>query len=265
MKRFAVFALVVFVFVPAISYAAPVGNIAKVGMLKKLYTQKNGSEWPIGFILESENDIVFDRNIKDQDGDTELRLFGGKAGFVFQDKFTAYTVLGSADFEEEFTDSGNKWKFESDAAFAWAVGGTAILYETEIGSIENTTLRLGIDGRFRDTNLEIGEITLNGTVYKPSDLGVSNLEIDVSEWQIAGETSLQWKNFSPYAGIKYSDVTGDLRATAGGVTISEDLEGDDNVGVFVGLDVLVVKEFVLNVEGRFIDETALTFGGAVRF
>jgi hypothetical protein len=63
--------------------------------------------------------------------------------------------------------------------------------------------------------------------------------------------------FIPYVGVKYSDAK---------LTSGEPKEvADENVGVFVGTDFSITDSLVLNVEGRFVDETAVSFGVTYEF
>jgi len=78
----------------------------------------------------------------------------------------------------------------------------------------------------------------------------------VSEWHIAPFVSKSLGNFIYYAGFKYSDFR--LKSDEETLTLS----ARDNVGAFLGADIKISKSFSLNIEGRFIDETAVTMGGA---
>ena len=64
--------------------------------------------------------------------------------------------------------------------------------------------------------------------------------------------------FVPYAGVKYSDVQIEMDG-------GETLNAENNVGVFVGADFKFNPTFSLNMEGRFIDETAMSLAAAFTF
>jgi len=83
---------------------------------------------------------------------------------------------------------------------------------------------------------------------------------------VAAAVSLQWDRFIPYAGVRYFDFDSTAEATIGGVKFEDDsAEPEHNVGIFVGTDVLITDSVSFNVEGRLIDEEAVTLGCAVRF
>ena len=262
MKRFVGLAIcLLFIASTTLVYAAPVGNISTPAVLKKgLIMQDQQQEY--GIIVASENDIVFDRNIKDQLGDTELNFYGAKTGVIVNDKALIYALLGAGNMSEKFTILGSSLKYETETGFVWGVGGSLIAYEKKI---DNNILRIGIDGRYRRIDLDIEEVTIDGTKYKLSDAGLTGVVYELNEWQVALALSYQVGSFVPYVGVKYSDIDGDAKATESGTEFSADMEANDNVGIFIGTDVVIADSASINIEGRFIDEEALTIGAAIRF
>ena len=81
----------------------------------------------------------------------------------------------------------------------------------------------------------------------------------VSEWHIAPFVAKSLGNIVYYTGFKYSDMK---------VKLDEDnltLSAKHNIGAFLGADYKVSDIISLNIEGRFIDETAVTVGGVLYF
>lgn len=265
-KRWFSFIVVMFVLTSAVVYAAPVGNIAKPAMLKSAMLSKDNPDAALGLIGEGEFDFTTDMKLKDSEGDDEYRFLGGKIDVVFIDRFILYGLLGSAYYEEEFTDEGSKVKIETKNELAWGIGGTAILYETKLEQLGNSVLRFGVDGRYRSSELDVDKVIIDGTEYTIPSGSVTAMSVEYSDWQVAGAISLQWDRFIPYFGVKYSDIDGKASMTVSGTTYTDDsVKLDNNVGVFVGTDILVLDSMSINVEGRFISETALTLGCAIRF
>lgn len=241
----------VFFFCVSTIYAAPVGNIATPAVLKKgLVIQ--GQEGQYAIIATSENDITYDRNLENQDADTQFLFFGGKLGLMFMDRYIIYGVLGSGQASQKFQFTNLKVKWDTDYDFVWAVGGTVMAYETELEQMWKGILRIGLDGRYRQAHLDVDD---------PNQ--APNYEFE--EWQVALAVSYQIDQFIPYAGVKYSDATGDATATIAGSEYKIDFENDDNVGIFVGGDYLIDDSVMINIEGRFIDETAISAGATIRF
>jgi hypothetical protein len=113
-------------------------------------------------------------------------------------------------------------------------------------------------------DLDIENIkVLNGTYLNPSN-GLFQLK----EWFSALTLSkrcdiLGWGNivFVPYAGVKYSDTNGRLRAQAGTATLNPGFEDNKyKIGGVAGCDMQLLGSLSLNAEARFIDENALSFG-----
>ena len=67
----------------------------------------------------------------------------------------------------------------------------------------------------------------------------------------------------PYLGIKYSDL--EIKATVDDEDTEIKLKADDNIGVFLGTDYKINDAWSLNIEARFIDETAMSFSAMYRF
>jgi len=263
MKKFGVISLMLssMFFLVVSADAAPVGNIAKPAMLKSV--MKSDENAKVGGIVEGEFDFGKDRKIKDSDSDTEFRFLGSKIGAIFENKFIIYGLLGSASYEEAFTDEGSKIKIESKEDLAWGIGATAILYEKKL---KDSILRFGIDGRWRTTDLDIDKVTIDNVVYTIPSGNVTNLSLEYSEWQFAGAASLEWGKLVPYIGVKYSDIDATIKATVLGTTYEDSsAKLDNHLGVFAGCDLLILDSMSVNIEGRFVDEEALTLGVAVRF
>jgi len=94
---------------------------------------------------------------------------------------------------------------------------------------------------------------------------LTSSKFELEEWQIALEVAYQYKQIVPYVGVKYGDATGEAVATINGAKFKNDFENEDNVGIFVGGDIIINDSITANIEGRFIDETALSLAGTVRF
>lgn len=249
----------------SIAYAAPVGNIAKPAMLKSAVLSKDvGSD--IGVIGEGEFDFVSDMKLKDSDSEDKYRFLGSKIDLVFTDKIIVYGLLGGAYYETKYDDEGSEIKIETKNDLAWGIGATAILYETKLEQFGSPILRFGVDGRYRSSELDVDKVVIDGTEYKIPSGSVTGMSLEYKDWQIAGEVSSQWGRFIPYVGVKYSDMDAKASITVSGTTYTDDdFELKHKVGAFVGTDILVLDSVSLNVEGRFINEEALTLGCAVRF
>ncbi len=263
-KLITIFICLSFVLSITTVYAAPVGNIATPSILRKgiIYQDKDAQ---FAVVAGGEIDLTFDRKIKHESDDVEFNFYGGKIGILIMDRFMPYTVLGAGKAEQKFTELGTSWKLETKHDFVWSIGGTAMLYETKPGEMGDGIFRIGVDGRYRKADLDLDKLTVGGTSYTKSDLGFKKFCFDMKEWQVALGLSYQIQQLIPYIGVKYSDLRGDFIAK----TTTDEVEGkfksDNNIGIFVGGDIAINDTFSANIEGRFIDETAMSFGLLCRF
>lgn len=76
---------------------------------------------------------------------------------------------------------------------------------------------------------------------------------------------------TPYAGLRYSNAEIDIEETlsygvSGGIieTIGS-ADSENNLGVLAGVDSSFSDKFNLGIQGRFLDETAVSLVGKVKF
>lgn len=80
--------------------------------------------------------------------------------------------------------------------------------------------------------------------------------------------ALKGYRLSPYGGVKWSEVSGRLRlvTTAGKVSHPDNIKSDKNFGLVIGGDLVGPGDsFSVNVEGRFLDENAISTGVSLLF
>lgn len=258
------FICTMFIISTSLAFAAPVGNIATPSVLKKgLIIQDEQSQYCI--IAASENDITWDRKLKSQYSDAQYNFFGGKVGIVMMDRYVAYGILGAGQAKQKFTISGIQIKWDTKYDLVWGAGGTAMLYETNVKELWNGILRIGVDGRYRQSHLDVDKIVAVPGNFDARTATPSSPKYELGEWQVAAALSYQVEKFIPYVGCKYSDATGAAKVTAGGKEFKVDFENEDNFGIFAGVDLAFNDSVMINAEGRFIDETALSASATIRF
>ena len=252
------------------AYAAPVGNIAAPSLLKKGFiVDDDKSDW--GVIAGSETDLNWNMNLKKQKEDTEYYFYGGKIGLLLMDRFIPYAILGVAEAKKQTydvvcsDDKEHKIQWQTDYDFVWGVGGTAMLYETAPGEVGEGILNVGVDGRYRQSHLDVDGVVIDDQQYKSGDGYLTSTEFKLEQWQIALAVAYQYKQIVPYVGVKYSDASGEATVTTNDGSGKYKFENEDKVGIFVGGDIIINDSMTVNAEGRFIDETALSLGGTVRF
>jgi len=291
--------LMVALSLPSIGWAATVGNIAE--------TQGSLGQFSLGL----EYDGVFNRDMKWDRGsvsetylgvtDTEPVLYPGKTiedveidsnriflkgSLGLHSNVDMFVKLGmaSANWEAMSKESGypdEKLEFEDDWNFAWGVGVKAKIFETPGGlrfMADAQYLSYKVDGDFKlagkDFDQEILEDLRLDDPADPAATFSSDSEIEIKEWQVALYVNQTFGNFSPYAGVKYSECDVDLEIDGSGQVLGNpyslkfegDAEADDNFGIFLGTDIYIIpNQLSVNIEARFIDETAATFGINYRF
>ncbi|HSX26599.1 MAG TPA: hypothetical protein VLE89_06300 [Chlamydiales bacterium] len=257
-----------FIFCIAFSalYAAPVGNPSAPGLIEEGFFIPCDSWVDIRFGYEG--DFISDARLKQYDeGHGRVDRYrqdtnAGTATFNIVDRFDIYGVLGSsrscADWR--FTDSVgdvHQIEIETHYDFLWGAGARAILFEW--GAVN-----LGIGGRYEHCCFRPSWLTSDGV-----NKSTSGSNFHWHEWQVDLDISYQIDLLTPYIGLKYSndkvEVTGFSIPIASNESGTNHFKNRTPVGVFIGCSLSTGEYFMLNVEGRLIDEEAVTISGDVRF
>lgn len=265
MKKFAV--LIAAMVASTTLYAAPVGNTSAPELIQEGFFISCDS-W-INFRVGYEGDFVADGRMKQFDqGHGRVDSYqqdtnSGTFTLNILDRLDIYGVFGSSRTQADwrFSDLAartvTRIDMETKYNFLWGAGARAILYEWC-----NTSLGLG--GRYSSCNYHPVWLTADGLVQP-----VAGTHFDWREWQINLDVSYKIDLFTPYIGLKYSNARTRLKNFA--ISISQDLTGTNSfenripVGLYVGCTLSTGQYFMLNIEGRLIDEEAVTISGDLRF
>ena len=173
----------------------------------------------------------------------------GKVTYGINDKADVYLRLGTTRMDNLMNDQDGvdttSYRYQSNFNLTWGLGLKAELYDFGNG------LKLGGDAQYQSTP---GFSALN------SSNNGSSFKIDnFYEWHIGMHIYQTFEIFTPYIGVKWSDLRID-RQGAGG-----DLESKDVVSLYVGTDIAIAGAWKGFAEGRFVDETAFSVGANYTF
>ena len=183
-----------------------------------------------------------------------------QVGYGLFDFLEVYVKLGGAgfkfrsDIEDQFGNPTGDVTVHTKMGFAYG-GGVKAAYEFKNGSVKG--LLIGADAQYLTHRQRYNAMTL-GDTGPGSDSG----KVTLQEWQIGPFVGFRIKNFLPYVGMKYSDV----RLRFRGESENMRFKADDHFGGFVGLTYdIIPSKLMLNVEGRFIDETGINCNVIYKF
>lgn len=243
--------------------AAPVGNPSSPKLIQEGFFIPCES-W-ISVRSGYEGDFVSDQRLE-QKGDGRVDCYrqetnSGTFTVTFLERLDFYTILGSSRTRSEwrFDNQGDTQRVELETGydFLWGIGLRGLLFEWGCAS-------LGLGGRYEHANYDPVWLTVNGTVES-----ATGTHLRWREWQIDLDLSYKIDIFSPYLGVKYSNVqakAGTFQTIiANGGSGSNAFTNRTPVGVFIGCSLTTGRYFMLNVEGRLVDEEAVTISGDVRF
>lgn len=245
--------------------AAPVGNTAAPQLLQE------------GFVIPSdcwidlrggyEGDFVGDgRMQQSQQGSGRVDTFqqytnSAAVTLNVLDRLDLFGCFGSsrvcADWRFEQNEAITRIQIETLYHYLWALGARGIL-------LEWGKVFLGMGGRYSYCNYKPSWMTTNA-----NPVGVGGTHLRWRQWQLDLDLSYRIDLFTPYFGVKYSSAEvnlGDME-----VPISGSGSGNNHfvtrtpVGIFIGCSISTGNYFMLNIEGRLVDEDAVAISGDLRF
>lgn len=232
------------------------------------------------YIFEREMEIPVGTFPSDVDANMELNDLGRtvlRVGYQVFKNLNIYTKLGVTNdgggFEMTATgpwvdypvpgESGTvteKMEYEADSAFVWALGFKLVF------PLQNRWM-IGIDAQYlTHENDYSGEMAVR--FYDDAGVLMPAYSIDdftndagsstITEWHVAPFVAKDFGRVVPYLGFKYSELE-----------INPDNEdsfsAEENIGIFAGANFKLTDRFYLNLEGRFIDETAASLAAMFTF
>jgi len=258
MKKINILVLVVFmvsVFSVDIG-AAPVSCPTSVKEMKgKDYIYKDAN-MTLSASAAAEADLMRERKLDELEGEIESSFYTVKLILAI-DRVDVYTVLGEAvDTEYNAQVSGADVRYQLEDKFTWGVGVAGLIYEWK-----KWGMKIFGDASYRTiSNMDYDSFTLEGIQYTQERLKEETKDdAKWEEWQVALAVARKFEYITPYAGIKYSDI--DASANVSLFNVSYDtktLNGGEDIGVFVGCSIMPIENISLDLEARFIDESAYT-------
>ena len=222
----------------------------------------------VGVKVGYEFDFVYDRRLRMQGQhldhcNKKVHKFDSLSNYGvltlnFSDRVEIFSTLGVMSCELSHTPFANtKITYRTDNAFAWGVGGRAIL--AYWGDIQ-----VSVNAAYLQSTPSLSTLRVNNRTY--STYGT---EFDYNEWQIGIGVSYRFSWFIPYIGADFSNFR----------TRIEDLDSIRSFlpsrhatfkdvfpcGIFLGFGLSPDRAFAVNFEARFINENAVSVSADCKF
>jgi hypothetical protein len=207
-----------------------------------------------------QGDIIFDRKLRSMGNgridDFEMTMNQGSLTLNYLDRFELYGTAGAISSYFCFRPKvdNQRREFQTHDHLTGGGGGRFLLAQWG-----NTGI--GIDGKIQWGKAGIKWITVNGVSH------ASGADLSYREWQASFAVYHTIDLFTPYFGIKYSNVHANVHNLSRSVYPHTHFKmyNRDRFGIALGCTLTQGKKFDLFGEVQLIDEQALTFGGNIKF
>jgi opacity protein-like surface antigen len=232
-----------------------------------------------GWSASAEYTHIFEQELEEK-SDTkgpaveESQAILAKIGYGLNPTYSLYAKLGMADLEASLTGIGlvdadrATYHLNYDMGFAWGIGGKAN-YDLE-------AVRVVVDLQYFRFESGFDTVDINGT--KPTTISSAS-DVTVDDFGLSAILAKEWSLgdgvLMPYLGVRGSMVKVDFGTlnhtgvTVGGTSFlgfgNMDLDSNKNIGVIAGTRYDINDRISLGVEGRFIDETAVSGSLSYKF
>lgn len=267
-------------------YALPVYNPDQPELLKYGVFTCNDDNW--GFEFGYRGDFVFDRQLQVRNNNGNLSDFhkdvteferstnAGQVTLNLWDRVDVYGWLGSsqtaAEAQVSFLTAAEptpmlNLRGLSQNGFAYGFGARAVLWQCGRTAV-------GVDAQYAHTRADLQSFTIDGVPVQSFTDPVTGAAIDPNnfalrsrEYQVSLGVSHRICSLVPYVAVKYSNVRARITGPAVGVITDPTVkfQNRDWIGMAAGISFTDSERMHVTVEGRFIDEQALTVAADIRF
>lgn len=184
--------------------------------------------------------------------------------------YNLYFKAGACNYDVKFKDDGVSVKAELESGVYTGVGANALFPLKEVNEL--CSINWGGDIQLNCFFNGADDVTRNGETVN-SDGYFYGIDGQIATYVTCNYDIPEIKTeLIPYLGVYYSWIVvgtlAELDYTVANTEYDESIGGAFDVlsfGMLLGLDMNITDYLTLNVEGRFIGETALTTGATFKF
>ena len=120
-------------------------------------------------------------------------------------------------------------------------------------------------GSYRYSRVDIDEIDIDGlNLSNPIETILTTHEYEIGA-RVAKDLSSLGVPLTPYVGVVYSDLIGDIDVNLSMLHLTENINAEDNVGLRLGLMGNPTENIAIAIEGSLIDKQAISGRVSYRF
>lgn len=153
-------------------------------------------------------------------------------------------------------------EIEATNELGWNVGLDA---KADVYTVPNINVDISLIGSYRFSKTEIDEFDIGGLVIE----NPIETDLTIHEYELGAIASKDLKDqgipITPYIGVVYSDLRGDIDVNLSVVDLNEDIEAKDNVGLRTGFSAEPIENLKIGVDVKLVDETAIAGKASYKF
>jgi outer membrane protein W len=243
-----------------------IANAASIGGAETQGKGKLGMGFDFSYLnrdinFKSADNLPANYSYKDVEIDRGYQGFI-KTSYGVLDNLDIYVKLGVANYKDKLKQYDGNAEYadivvNSQTGFAYGFGikGTYELKDNWLVGCDMQYLTSKQEQKTRCTLVSSGE-----------EISAKYKKQIMSEWHVSPYVAKRLGKFVPYLGVSYSDfLEKEKKPTIDSWADNVKYKAKYNVGTFVGIDFKMSDKWKLNLEGRFIDETAVSTAATYKF
>ncbi|MFP3872845.1 MAG: hypothetical protein ACLFV1_00205 [Thiohalophilus sp.] len=204
--------------------------------------------------LGIQGNVIDNSELRASNGEVEGNIGTIKILYSVADRVDLYADFGVASgmaYSAELMGSDVTFAMNDETALG--AGIALALYQGDSGFGINADLKYR-----KIQGMDYDSVTDGSTTYSRDEL-TATTEADYEQWHAALGLSYKLGFMTPYAGVKFVGGDYSASATAGGTTYELGPTGNDSrVGAYAGLTMLPTDRLAIDIQGRVVDEEALS-------
>jgi hypothetical protein len=224
--------------------------------------------------LGVDTEFVIERKVelKDAglDADYSAQYYDVYTTLVIGDNLVELTPKGGIQTFQATVDGTPVGSVDAKGGIGWNIG-----LDAKINAVQTEYVDLAVIGGYRFSRTDLDRFDINGV---ETDNPIETI-VYTHEWEIGAQLEKDLSTIeafqdyitvpcTPYIGVVYSDLMGEIRANTSAITgtdMTQDIRAKNKVGIRTGLGFQPIEDLTISIDAKFVDQTAIGASVAYKF